>query len=169
MYQQTRNSGFPEDVPWVMSDNMDPRYLYQKTYGSPHGVTDKGSYQNRTDEGPFTDNLGMWMDQQQEILNSRVEMLTYEIDQRQRMKDKNLYEIDLNQCTCRNIIYLMGNDDRLNTMRIDLERKIIDLDQEKRREKTSCFRDVVFLQKELRDSLIERLEEEQKVKMISTE
>jgi hypothetical protein len=50
--------------------------------------------------------------------------------------------------------------------RIDIERKIIDLDQEKRMEQTSYFRDILFLRKELRDAFIEKLEENQKTEML---
>ena len=45
--------------------------------------------------------------------------------------------------------------------RMDLEQKILDLEQEKRREEASFFRDISFLNKELRDTLIEKLEEKQ--------
>jgi len=45
---------------------------------------------------------------------------------------------------------------------VDLEKKTIDLEQEKRQEITSYFRDILFLRKELRESIIEDLEESQK-------
>ena len=77
---------------------------------------------------------------------------------------KNIHQIDLDQCACRNLIYLLG-DVYLERKRIDLERKIIDLEQEKRSEQAGCFRDILFLKKELRESLIEKLEEEQKSDM----
>ena len=46
--------------------------------------------------------------------------------------------------------------------RVDIEKKIIDLEQEKRRERAAYFRDILFLRKELRESFIEKLEEDQK-------
>jgi len=51
-------------------------------------------------------------------------------------------------------------------IRMDLERKILDLEQEKRREETTFFRDISFLNKDLRDSLIEKLEENQKASLM---
>ena len=51
-------------------------------------------------------------------------------------------------------------------IRIELERKIIDLEQDKRMEQTSYFRDIMFLKKDLREALIEKLEENQKTEML---
>jgi hypothetical protein len=45
---------------------------------------------------------------------------------------------------------------------VELERKIIDLEQEKRREEKDFFKDLMFLNKELRFAKIEEMEEKQK-------
>ena len=50
---------------------------------------------------------------------------------------------------------------------VELERKIIDLEQEKRKEKAGYFNDILFLKKELRETLIEKLEEEQKAMILN--
>ena len=50
---------------------------------------------------------------------------------------------------------------------MDVERKIIDLEQEKRREQTDYFRDILFLKKELRETLIEKLEEQQRLALLA--
>jgi len=91
-------------------------------------------------------------------------MVLSEIYQRRQLKEHNIYQICCDQCSCRNLIYLVG-DIYMDKRRIELERKIIDLEQEKRREKTGYFRDILFLKKELRESLIEHLEEQQKADM----
>ena len=97
----------------------------------------------------------------EEIIYSKIQMLLSEIYRRHRIKEANLYEISRDQCTCRNLIYLMG-DIYLDGKRIELERKIIDLEQEKRKEKVGYFKDILFLKKELRETLVEKLEEGQK-------
>lgn len=101
------------------------------------------------------------MNQRRDVIHSKIKMLISEIYNRYELKKENIYQIDLDQCACRNLIYLMG-DVYLDRRRIDLERKIIDLGQEKRSEQAGCFKDILFLKKELRESLIEKLEEEQK-------
>jgi len=101
------------------------------------------------------------MFQKQEIIDSRIHMLVSEIYQRHTLQNDNLYRISLDQCACRNLIFDMG-DHVWDKRRLDFERKIIDLEQEKRRELTSYFKAVLFLRKELRETLIEKLEEKQK-------
>jgi len=105
--------------------------------------------------------------QRQEVIDSKIQMVLTEINQRRILKDENLYKIDLDQCTCLNLIYHIGKDYK-DKRRVDIEKKIIDLEEEKRREKTTYFRDILFLRKELRESFIEKLEEDQKADIFIT-
>jgi hypothetical protein len=57
------------------------------------------------------------------------------------------------------------NDNIWDKNRVELERKIIDLEQEKRKEEANCFKDTLFIQKDLRQSLVEKLEEQQKANL----
>jgi hypothetical protein len=80
--------------------------------------------------------------QKQEVINSKIQMVLTEINQRRIMKDYHIYRIDLDLCTCQNLIGFIGthyNDKR----RID----------------------ILFLRKELRESFIEKLEEDQKAEI----
>jgi len=147
---------------------MDPGYLYPAKANS---VAD--GYQlslSSTDDSnqPFGYGLEQLLFQKKEIIDTRIQMLASEIYQRYDLKNENLYQICLDQCTCRNLILLMG-ESFLDNRRIELERKIIDLEQEKRRERSDYFRDILFLRKDLRDTLIEKLEEAQKEKMFMNE
>ena len=102
------------------------------------------------------------MEQRQEVISKKIDMLNTDLFQRYDLKKKSLYQINIDQCTCRNLKYLMGDRDYMNRRKIEFERKILDLEQEKRREEASFFRDILFLRKELRESMVEKLEEEQK-------
>ena len=101
------------------------------------------------------------MRQRHDLIDSKIHLLQEELHQRYRLKDENIYRINLDQCAFKTLIYALG-EEIFDRRRIELERKIIDLEQEKRREETSYFRDVLFIRKEFRDSLIEKLEEQQK-------
>jgi len=139
---------------------MDPKYVYEFMNGSGKGgYLFAPSYVTGT--GNSESGLDMLLGQKKQVVQSKIQMLATEIYERYRLKTENLYGIDLDQCTCRTLIYQMG-DFYLDRRRLDLEKKIIDLEQEKRREKALYFRDVSFIRKELRYSLIEQLEEEQK-------
>jgi hypothetical protein len=106
------------------------------------------------------------MSQRREILHAKTEMLNSEIYQRRRLKEVNLYRICLDQCSCRTVIYEIG-DHLWDNKRMALEQKIIDLEEEKRREETTYFRDIQFLRKELRESLIEKMEDQQKAELLT--
>lgn len=146
--------------------SFDVKYLYPWQHGyhkteSPYpAVIPAPSVQQL----PFPTGLEGLLYQRQEIIHSKIQLLLSEITQRRILKDQNLYHIDVDQCACRNIIYLIGSH-YLDRRRVDIERKIIDLEQEKRREKSDYFRDILFLRKELRESLIEKLEEDQKTEV----
>lgn len=108
------------------------------------------------------------MSQRKEIILSKAHMLFSEIHQRYKLREENLYQISLDQCTCRNLIYLLV-DNPMDKRRIDLERQIIGLEQEKRKEKGSYFGDILFLRKELRETVIEKLEEDQKAALLTNQ
>ena len=107
----------------------------------------------------------IFIQNKQETILSRMKLLYDEIGYRSKLKDKNIYQINWDQCACKSLIYTMG-EDIFDKKRIELERKILDLEQEKRREEASFFKDISFLNKELRDTLIEKLEEKQKAALI---
>ena len=139
-------------------------YLYPKRYGY-NPISDLAYHRSPKSTSYATglslDNL---LEEKQEVIDSKIRMVLTEIDQRRVMKDYHIYRIDLDQCTCRNLIYFLGKHYQ-DRRRVDIEKKIIDLEQEKRRERSAYFRDILFLRKELRESFVEKLEEDQKAEI----
>jgi len=138
------------------------KYGYNKTsllYPVPFPLDKKSS--------SYSTGLEGLLYQRQEVIHSKIQMVLTEINQRRILKDENLYKIDLDQCACLNLIYHIGKDYK-DKRRVDIEKKIIDLEEEKRRERTTYFRDILFLRKELRESFIEKLEEDQKADIFIT-
>lgn len=140
------------------------KYLYPHRYGYHRSDV----YRSITLPCPrkplsYATGLGLedLLHQRQEVIDSKIRMVLTEIDQRRIMKDDHLHRIDLDQCTCHNLIYHIGKDYK-DRRRVDIEKKILDLEQEKRRERADYFRDILFLRKELRESFIEKLEEDQR-------
>ncbi|MFZ4438061.1 MAG: hypothetical protein ACOYOS_06500 [Syntrophales bacterium] len=103
----------------------------------------------------------------QDVIDAKIRMILKEIDQRRVLKDDNLYKICLDQCTCKTLVHQLGIP-YMDKRRLDLEKKTIDLEQEKRQEITNYFKDILFLRKELRESIIENLEETQKMDIFMT-
>ncbi len=143
---------------------MDPGYLYPAKANSVADGYHRNLFPIDDSNQLFGYGLEQLMFQKKEIIDSRIQMLVSEIYQRHKLQTQNLYRICLDQCACRNLILDMG-DHVWDKKRLDFERKIIDLEQEKRRERTGYFRDILFLRKDLRETLIEKLEEEQKAKL----
>lgn len=144
------------------------KYFYPVRYGYNKTALmyAMGSYQHKsvaTGLG-LDDLLGL----RQDVIDTKIRMILKEIDQRRILKDDNLYRICLDQCTCRNLIHQIGTT-YMDKRWVDLERKTIDLEQEKRQEITGYFRDILFLRKELRESIIEDLEESQKKDIFANE
>jgi hypothetical protein len=103
-----------------------------------------------------------------EVIDSHIRMLVSDIYQRHKLQEENIYHINLDQCACKTLMYRMPPS-MWDKKRMDVERKIIDLEQEKRREQTDYFRDILFLKKELRETLIEKLEEQQRLALLAGE
>jgi len=144
---------------------VDPRYLYpQSEYQTKrmHGGEPLFASDNNLIE---TFGLEQLMNQRREINLLKTRLVFSEIYQRYKLREESVYRICLDQCTCTNLIYEIG-DNSLDKRRLDLERQIIGLEQEKRKEKASYFRDVLFLRKELRESLIDKVEEEQRAGLL---
>lgn len=109
--------------------------------------------------------LDMLLNNRQEVMKTKLELLTGEIVERRRLLDYSLYRIDRDQCELMNMAILRG-EDLWDRYRFKLEQSILDLEGEKRKEESAYFRDVFFLKKELRELLIESLEERQKAGML---
>ena len=143
---------------------IDPKYIY------PTGNVVNGRYTWNnsiydTNTQPADYGLEHLMLQRQNLIFSKIDMLYCEIYERHKIKEANLYQINLDQCSFKNMIYAVG-DHRWDKNRIELERRIVDLEQDKRREASNYFRDISFIRKELRESLIEKKEEEQKANLL---
>jgi len=163
MILNATNEGYGCQNLSVLYPPMDPKYLYPEKNPAINGYHVGLPYTDSNDQ--YGHGLEDLMLQRQEIIHSKIHMLVSDIYQRHKLRDENLYRICLDQCAFRNLIYQIG-DYVWDRNRVELERKIIDLEQEKRREKTMYFSDILFLRKELRESLIEDLEEKQKAALL---
>ena len=165
MHFTTTNMDYRDQVPGSLYAPIDPKYIYPvnstATWHSPASNSFPAD-----DSGPSEGyGLEQLMHQRQEVNLFKGRVLLSEIYQRHRLRGENLYQIYVDQNTCRELISLVG-DSFVDGRRIALEREIIALEQEKRRERASYFRDVSFLRKELRQVLVDRLEEDQKAALL---
>jgi hypothetical protein len=120
-------------------------------------------YDVNTPATPIHPSAGIegFLQQKNDVVTYKIQMLYSEMGLRSYINGQILYRINYDQCTCKNLIFQKGTE-FLDRQRMELEQKILDLEQEKRREETAFFRDLSFLNKELRFARIEALEEKQK-------
>ena len=162
----------------VLCPQLEPRYLYPQRYAAKdvcqslvtpvyQSLITPDFDRNQSLEQsvlsiPTVEDL---MQNRGKVIDSHIRMLVSDIYQRHKLREENLYLIDLDQCACQTLINRMPPS-MWDKKRMDVERKIIDLEQEKRREQTDYFRDILFLKKELRETLIEKLEEQQRLALL---
>ena len=108
------------------------------------------------------DMLGM----KRELNQFQVDLIQDELRHRRYIRELSLYRINLDQCALSNMAHLRGYEiwDRY---RMKLEQSILDLEQEKRRAYETYFRDLLFLNRELRQALLEEREEAHKASILT--
>ena len=110
----------------------------------------------------FEDRLG--------LIRSKLDLILLQLKNRRGINQSILYQIDSDSCRVQSLqhdlglrAYAMGAD------RLTLEKLKLDLERQKRMEQVSYFRDTGMLNKDLKDTLIEYLEEVQKSEFLSGE
>jgi len=102
------------------------------------------------------------------LIRSKMELILLQLAQRVRIHDEIIYRIDKDRCKSQNLLFDWGTKIyRVDKDRIHIERMNLDLEKQKRGEEASYFNDTAFLNRELRDALIQYQEEVQKTSMIS--
>ena len=115
------------------------------------------------------DPLDQLMGQKRELLHSKIEMILVGIEERKKIKQENLYKIDIDSCDCTNMIFQMPPYRKygFDKERLTIEKMKKDLEKQKRMEEVNYFRDLALLQKDLKDTIIEYLSEQNKQSLIS--
>jgi len=84
---------------------------------------------------------------------TRIDAVVSAIEARKEIRESNLGRLEYDLCCCQNLLFDMGYKIYARGREwLDVEKKKIDLEKEKRMETVSYFRDVTLLGKELRDS-----------------
>jgi len=110
----------------------------------------------------FRDRLG--------LVRSKIELILLQLEERKEINQEVLYQIDKDSCRAQTLIFEMGyRVYRMDRDRLSLERTKFDLEAQKRMEEVSYFRDTGLLNKDLKDTLIQYLNEIQKSKIIGME
>jgi len=105
-----------------------------------------------------------------DIIRSKLELILLQLDQRKAINQKILYQIDKDSCKVQTLNFEMGTGAyEMGRERLTLEQMQFDLKQQKRMEETSYFKDTGLLNTQLKDTLIEYMEEKQKSALLTGE
>jgi hypothetical protein len=136
----------------------------------PAGSKTPASSKNITDNSYLTgEPLDQIMGEKKDLLSSKIEMLISGIEERKKIKQQNIYQIDKDYCTLNNLIFRMPLYRKYSygRERINVERMKIDLERQKRMEEVNYFRDIGLLRKELTETIIRYISETNKQNILS--
>jgi hypothetical protein len=127
-------------------------------------------YQTNTPKDPLEEEIDNIFRDRQTLIRSKIELILLQLEQRKKINQEVLYEIDKDSCKAQNLLFEMGyRVYRMDRDRLTLERIKFDLEGQRRMEEVSYFRDTGLLNKDLKDTLIQYLSEVQKSKIIGLE
>lgn len=127
-------------------------------------------YQRNAKKDPLEEEIDNIFQDRQTLIRSKIELILLQLEQRKKINQEVLYEIDKDSCKAQNLIFEMGyRVYRMDRERMTLEKIKLDLEAQKRLEEVSYFRDTGMLNRDLKETLIEYLNEAQKTKLIETE
>ena len=126
------------------------------------------SLEKRKNQSPYQGTIDDIFEDRLTLIRSKIELIVMQLSQRKEIHREIMYRIALDSCKAQNLL----NERIIRTFtidreRINLERMKLDLEQQGRREEAGYFNDTAFLNRELRDVLIQYQEEIQKTSMIS--
>ena len=105
-----------------------------------------------------------------DLIRSKLELILLQLDQRKAINQKILYQIDKDSCKVQTLNLEMGPGAyEMGRERLTFEQMQFDLKRQKRMEETSYFKDTGLLNTQLKDTLIEYMEEKQKNALLAEE
>ena len=105
-----------------------------------------------------------------DLIRSKLELILLQLDQRKTINQKILYQIDKDSCRVQTLNLEMGPGAyEMGRERLTLEQMQFDLKRQKRMEETGYFKDTGLLNTQLKDTLIEYMEEKQKSALLTEE
>lgn len=91
-----------------------------------------------------------------ELLRSKMELILLQLEQRKRINTEIYSHINADDCYLQDMIFTLGPGAyTITKYRLQLEKMKFDLSSQKRQEVANCFRDMMLLNTELKDTLLE--------------
>ena len=169
--------------------NRKPEYLVQLMYqnyniANPEQDKHKDAYNNPFNNNMLVNHIINGMDQRRfeksmdptdqifddrlSVIRSKLELLLLQLGQRKTINQKILYQIDVDSCRVQNLYFNLGpRAYDMGRDRMAVEKMRFDLQRQRRMEEASYFKDTALLNRDLKDTLIQYMEEVQKSSLIT--
>jgi hypothetical protein len=127
-------------------------------------------YERKTNPGLSGDGIDDLFKDRLGLIRSKIELILLLLDGRKRINREVTYQIERDSCNVQSLIFEMGPlAYHINRERLSLEQTKLDLQNQKRREEVSYFKDTGLLNQDLKDTLIQYLGEVQKNSILTGE
>jgi len=106
------------------------------------------------------DSLDAILNSKRDLLIDKLAMLSQALDERKKITTDLFQNIQKDSTWCQNQIFEI---EKLYDPKLEREwkRNMLDLNRERRQERTAYFRDLTMIQKEIRDTMLEYIKERQ--------
>jgi len=117
------------------------------------------------------DPLDSFLKSRQINLSKSAEDLTKLIDQRKKIKERNLYKISLGECEINSKLHnlenwYLGVNPVVDKRRAIFEKEILDFEKQKRMEETAAWKDILSLKSDLRQVIQDLYKEQSKQNLL---
>jgi len=121
-------------------------------------------------KGAF-DPLESFLQARQYNLSKSAEDLTKLIDQREKIKERNLYKISLGECNINSKLlnlenWYLGVNPVIDKRRAIFEKELLDFEKQKRMEETAAWKDILSLKGDLRQVVQDLYKEQSKQSLL---
>jgi len=175
-----------KQINYLQTWDLAPEYMYKKYNGFPiykntssHTPLYNGIYENRLVRHTIdsiskrhhntedSDSIDEILQDRKNLIRSKIEMLLLQLSQRKSINQEITQRINYDLCKAQTLIMEMGYDIHgISRNKLPLEKIKFDLEGQIRMEQTSYFRDTGMLNRDLRDALVQYIDQVQKDSLI---
>lgn len=124
----------------------------------------------RRAQTPCVDSTDNMFEDRLSLIRSKLELILLQLAERKKINRKILYQIDQDGCYIQNLYFELGPKAYgLSSEKLTLNKMNLDLERQRRTEQTAYFNDTANLNRDLKDTLVQYMDEVQKNKMLTEE
>ena len=122
----------------------------------------------KTNENNGNSDIENILENRKSLIRSKIELILLQLDQRKKTNQEIIYCINRDLCNAQTLIMELDHDTQgLGKNKLAVEKIKFDLESQRRMEEVGYFRDTGMLNRDLRDTLIQYIDHDQKDALIN--